>query len=487
MIARRTFLTAATIGLAAPFIIRSSARGAGLRVRRDVMDMQDTDPFFKKYGDAVKAMHALPKTDRRNWINQAKIHADFCHHSTLSFLHWHRHYLNFFEAICSEMIGDPDFALPYWNWSKKSGVIPAPFYDIANLNVEHWNDPGVYNGQSWGPINSLPRRGLAKGRGLLQDPLRGGSFTLTNINSIKDSPDADLFEQSLEGSPHNNGHVVSGALSSGKIGHIGDGLSPLDPIFWLHHCMVDRVWAEWQVNHTTPDPGESYDTDFVDRKGNPAPVNSSGAMTTNAMGYTYDVIQPVVAGGPAPPNGRFLESIAVDLNKALAAPPVLTTLGTASNTTASKAQVATAIKVQTTNLASALAADRPTKKLSLGQEVVTLERRRTVARISDVQVQSQSSDLLVNVFVNCPYLSPSTGFIDPHYAGSFSFFGRGHAGHGGAGRTYVIDITAPLQSLASEGPFKSEDLTIQLMPLPSYIDGKTDATFRAGKVEIISF
>lgn len=345
MIGRRTFLTVAATGLAAPFLIRSVAHGAGPRVRRDVMEMQDTDPFFKKYGDAVKAMHNLPQSDRRNWINQAKTHADFCKHGRLSFLHWHRHYLNFFEAICSEMIGDPDFALPYWNWSKKSGIMPVPFYDIPELNVVNWNDPGTFNGQSWGPVNSLPQRGLTKGRGLLQDPVRGGSFTLSKINDIKGSPNADLFRSSLEGSPHNDGHVVSGALGSGKRGHIGDGLSPLDPIFWLHHCMVDRVWAEWQTNHSTPDPGERYDMDFVDRKGNAAPVTSSGAMTVNGLGYSYDVLQPVVAG--AQPGGRFLELIAPELERALAQPPVLRTLGSASNAAASVPLIETEIKVST--------------------------------------------------------------------------------------------------------------------------------------------
>jgi len=487
MIKRRTFLwAAAATGLAAPFIIRSVAHAAGPRVRRDVMELPDTDPFFKKYGDAVSAMHGLPDSDGRNWINQAKVHADFCKHSQLSFLHWHRHYINFFEAICGEMIGDPDFALPYWNWSKRSGVIPAPFYDVPELNVEHWNDPGVYDGQSWGPIDTVGRRGLAKGRGLLNDPVRGGSFTSAKIESIKGSPNADLFRSSLEGSPHNDGHVVSGATATGKTGHIGDGLSPLDPIFWLHHCMVDRVWAEWQRTHTTPDPGESYDTDFVDRKGNAAPVKSGGAMMIAPLGYTYDVLQaPLVVARR--PGGNLLDAIVPNLKKTLAAPVALTTLGSASNSAASVALVETAIKVATPNLAGVLTSDRPFRKFTMGREVIGVEPRRTIARLSDVQLNSAQSDLLVNVFVNCPYLSPATGYVDPHYAGSFSFFGHGHRGHGGVGRDFVIDITAPVQSLASEGRIKSEELTIQLMPVPAYIEGKTDASFRVGKVEIISF
>ena len=483
MIARRTFLGAAATGLAAPFIIGSAARAASPRLRRDVMELSDNDPFFKKYGDAVRAMHNLPDSDGRNWIRQARIHADFCKHGLLSFLHWHRHYINFFEGICGELIGDPDFALPYWNWSKKSGVIPAPFYDLQELNVENWNDPGVYTGKAWGPVDTVARRGLAKGGGLLNDPVRGGSFTSARIDAIKAFPNANLFRGGLEGSPHNDGHVVAGATATGKRGHIGSGLSPLDPIFWLHHCMADRVWAEWQRTHTTPDPGESYDTDFVDRKGKPAPVKSGGAMTVSALGYTYDILE--TSPSSSPPGGNLLNAIVPDLEKTLAQPAALTTLGSASNTEASVALVATAIKISTPNLAGTIADERPFRRFSMGREVIGVEGRRTLARLSDVQLGSVESDLVVNVFVNCPYLSPSTGYVDPHYAGTFSFFG--HGGHDGSGRHFVVDITAPLQSLANEGRIKNEELTIQLMPLPAYMDGKTDASFRAGKIEIIAF
>ena len=256
IITKRNFLTLGTTGLAMPFLLRSRVCAAAGRVRRDVTGFADNDVFFQKYAAAVSAMHNLPSTDRRNWQHQAEIHADFCKHSRLSFLHWHRHYLVFFERICGELIGDPNFALPYWNWSMKAGVIPAPFYDIKELNIEYWNDPGVYNGKAWGPINTVGERGLSKGQGLLNDPVRGGSFTTSTIDGIKKLPNADLFRGGLEGQPHNNGHVVAGALADHRTGHIGSGLSPLDPIFWLHHCMVDRIWAEWQKTHPTPDPNE---------------------------------------------------------------------------------------------------------------------------------------------------------------------------------------------------------------------------------------
>lgn len=489
MIARRRFLAGAATALVSPYILRTRAQAASPRVRRDVMEFTDNDAFFQKYATAVRKMHELPSSDRRNWRRQAEIHADFCKHSQLSFLHWHRHYLTYFEAICAQICGDPDFALPYWNWSKRSGIIPAPFYDIAELNVEHWNDPGIYDGRAWGPIDTVAKRGLAKGNGLLNDPVRGGSFTSATIDGIKALPNANLFYRRLEGSPHNDGHVVSGATASGKRGHIGSGLSPLDPIFWLHHCMVDRLWADWQRNHTTPDPGESYASDFVDKDGRAVSVNSAGALSIDPLGYTYDVLQPVIAAPPSTPDstaGQFLDAIQPDLRRALAAPAQPRSIGSARVTEVAFPLVETAIRVPTPTIAAALAGQRPISRFSLGQETVGVESTRTIAQLSGVQLASGSpNDLIVNVFVNCPYLSPTTGYTDPHYAGSFSFFGAGHGG--GHGQDFVIDLTTPVRQLAAEGRITGGQLTVQLMPLPATADRGTEASLRVGSVDIIAF
>ncbi len=47
------------------------------------------------------------------------------------------------------------------------------------------------------------------------------------------------------------------------------GESPLDPLFYLHHCNLDRLWAIWQMNNTTVD---QYDVQIGhDRDINPNP------------------------------------------------------------------------------------------------------------------------------------------------------------------------------------------------------------------------
>jgi tyrosinase len=458
MQSRRNFMLATTAILAAPYVVRNRAAAATPIVRRDVMDMQPSDRFFSDYAKAVQQMHSLSGNDGRSWLAQAKTHADYCHHHELQFLHWHRPYIRFFEQICAKFSGNPDFALPYWNWSKNSGRIPAPFFDLPELNVEHWNDPGQYVGKAWGPINTIGRRGLDKNRGLLDTP-GGGAFTLTNINRIKGLPNIDLFVPGLERQPHDTGHIITGALQSPPMGHMYSGLSPLDPIFWLHHCMADRVWAEWQQGHTTPDPKVDYSGQFVDADGKPAQANSTMALNIANLGYTYDVLQTVSVAAVAAARSQ---------------PVPLKTIASITNNNISRVNEETAIEVaipSLTNKATELrvqaAASRPSST-------------QILAKLSDITAP-ETTDLVVNVFVNCPYLSPATPYTDPHFAGTFSFFGAAKmAGMGGD--TCVVDITTAVR----EAQFAPDKINLQFMPVPAIAGGESRSTFKVGKVEILS-
>src|SRR5947208_9193956 len=104
---RHGFIAGAAVALAAPYNAQRSTAATPI-VRRNVMEMSDNDPFFSDYAKAVQRMHEL--RDSRNWLAQAKTHADHCHHGELEFLHWHRHYIRFFEKICAALNGNPGFA-----------------------------------------------------------------------------------------------------------------------------------------------------------------------------------------------------------------------------------------------------------------------------------------------------------------------------------------------------------------------------------------
>jgi tyrosinase len=474
MLSRRDLvLSASAVALAAPHIIRTPAIAGAPIVRRDVMDMDVKDRFFSDYASAVRKMHEL-SNDNRSWIIQARIHADYCHHGELEFLHWHRHYIRFFETICAKLSGNSEFALPYWNWSKNSGRIPTPFFDRPELNVEHWNDPGQYVGKAWGRIDTVGRRGLDKTHGLMDDPSRAGAFTLATINRIKQLPSIDLFRPALEGQPHNTAHVMTGATKSGKGGHMGSGLSPLDPIFWLHHCMVDRVWAEWQRSgHATPDPQRDYSGQFFDADGKAAKANSTGAMKIEDLDYTYDIFQR-----PGPAVTSQLNAEQVSNLKQILQPGPAQAIGSAANSSSSRANIETAIDVAAPAISTHV---NQLQELELAAG--TIGGRRLLAKLSNI-VQPENGDLLVNVFVDCPYLSPSTPSTDPHYAGTFSFFGAAQKMQGMDMNSvsYVVDITEPVR----QAGLAEDKIRVQLMPLTGASGRESNSTFQVGKVEILS-
>ena len=75
MISRRSFITATGACLAVPITLGAASKSWGqtrnIRVRKNLMTLSDSDPFFGQYAEAVKAMHRLPPADPRNWFAQA--------------------------------------------------------------------------------------------------------------------------------------------------------------------------------------------------------------------------------------------------------------------------------------------------------------------------------------------------------------------------------------------------------------------------------
>lgn len=157
--------------------------------------------------------------------------------------------------------------------------------------------------------------GGASGSWTLQGGVRtlGTATTITSVTPGADAPTINTtgsFRNYAEGFPrpdapappapqppherHNRVHIwVGGSMSAGT--------SPNDPIFFLHHCNVDRLWALWQFRH----PGQNYPKDVlkVGVSGrrphgleDPMPPWTTGSeikrpremLNHTALGYTYD-------------------------------------------------------------------------------------------------------------------------------------------------------------------------------------------------------
>ena len=252
-------------------------------VRGDVMG--SGAGALDSYRTAIDAMKALASSDPRSWQAQAEIHDNHCPHGNAFFLPWHRAYLQYFEQVIRAMSGDPGFALPYWNWTTQRTLPPAFWQGTLNDNT-----------RQIGPADQMPAS--AVGQPVIDAILAIADFETFGSGFVPSTCTSDCQRMgvaygALEGTPHN---IVHGTIG----GNMGTFMSPLDPIFWLHHCNVDRLWMEWNKSFANPtdEYWRTFDfaDNFVDGQGNPvASVIVESLFDTAALGYRYDT-QPVTTG-----------------------------------------------------------------------------------------------------------------------------------------------------------------------------------------------
>ena len=198
---------------------------AGPTLRRNASAMAASDPILRGYRTAIRAMRALPDTDPCSWFYQAAIHGTFdprnlpswntCHTNASFFWAWHRMYLYWFERIVRKYSGMYDWAIPYWDWANPAErAIPAPFRVSTSLLFDATRTASVNNG------------------GLLS---AGLGTSVTNAMTL-----LDYFNtQSSVSAPHGTVHTtINGNMHDVET-------AAQDPIFWVHHSQVDRLWNLW--------------------------------------------------------------------------------------------------------------------------------------------------------------------------------------------------------------------------------------------------
>lgn len=202
-------------------------------------------------------------------------------HGAPGFLPWHRAYLLDLERELQAI--DPSVALPYWRFDQ-----PAPFlftldfFGVSdNLGtvrfsptnpLQFWRTDGVQG------INRRPFFNTAQA----PPGLRNEGQTLglgTRYAQFR----------TMEGNPHGFAHTSFG----GSISSIDTAAR--DPLFFLLHCNVDRLWAKWQRanGRFNPATAASYDT---------RPSNPIGHRLGDTMwpwnGITGGQRPPTAPGGP---------------------------------------------------------------------------------------------------------------------------------------------------------------------------------------------
>jgi tyrosinase len=279
-------------------------------IRVDVWTLAATDPIITAYADAVAAMGAKPSTDPTSWAYQAAIHGSTaapslplynqCRHGGWFFVSWHRAYLYYFERIVRAQVvankGPDTWALPYWNYDGggNHNELPPAFRDPTRPNgsANPLFVPGRKMTGSAGLPPSVTSPAFAMGR---------PSFTGASEFGGGQTPAlGQFFGQTgrLEETPHNDVHDLVGGIMGNP------DTAALDPIFWLHHANIDRLWWLWQQSHQNPADvaWRNASFPFVDVGGAAATTTCAGVEDTlHQLGYTYDGPVIVLVPRPIPP------------------------------------------------------------------------------------------------------------------------------------------------------------------------------------------
>lgn len=227
-------------------------------LRRNIYSL--TPHEIQKFIDGVKALKTpSPGVKNNPYDIYVNTHSDpgvvsKIHNEPL-FLPWHRAFLLNFERHLQKAIGDTSFGLPYWDWTDDLDQTnhQGPLWRADSMGgAGHpvMDGPFSYD-QGWEtvPFNAFDVSFTEKlERNLALSPASDyptradirALFTPTNSPRY-DPSDYDAFRKKIEEYPHGYMHVWVG----GQMGEVYTSVN--DPVFWLHHANIDRLWAQWQL------------------------------------------------------------------------------------------------------------------------------------------------------------------------------------------------------------------------------------------------
>ena len=229
-------------------------------------------------------------------------------HNSPLFLPWHREFLIRLENAMQQVTGDTSIRIPYWDWTDPEATAavfspdlmggdgdPAQQYAVTDgpfakgvYTIDAFDPPAVQADTGVEQPFLVRRFGYSNGRTVslptaaeVDDALAVAGYDVAPFDASADHDHS--FRNNLEGwrealpadcstgwqdvsqvagSPHvlhNVVHLWTGGMWTDDAGakHAGSMIpntSPADPVFFMHHANVDRLWSEWQSRH----PGEGF-------------------------------------------------------------------------------------------------------------------------------------------------------------------------------------------------------------------------------------
>jgi len=260
-------------------------------LRKNVEEMTETEQFiYASNFEKILKISLEIQSDNRGFYNLAGYHGYpnyWCWHHLERmrenrrmrlFFPWHRAYLYNLELRLQDDTTDI-VAIPWWDWSSSSSHNNG----IPNLFTakELGGKPNPLI--SFPMPKDIPRDSLPDGTAdppqtwRLPDPNTSlpTPASISYALSKSDFEDAELFIEDLHDKMHGWVGGTMGAVAT----------SAYDPIFYSHHCMIDRIWYLWQKQHGNASGLE----DLLDECLPPFPQKVRNVLDIHQLNYDYAV------------------------------------------------------------------------------------------------------------------------------------------------------------------------------------------------------
>jgi tyrosinase len=272
------------------------------------------------------------------------------------------------------------------------------------------------------------------------------------------------------------------------------GIAALDPIFYLHHANIDRMWAVWNKNSANTNPTDPNWLNGPQAQGDrqfvmPMPNGSSWVYTPQQMSslsqlnYTYDNL-PTPA--PVQAAARFAERLTT-LRATAAAARVK---GGARMTTGKNMELVganqQALPIKGSGANTSVKLDTGVRRkmaASLAGASETAAPDRVFLNLENVRGTHDAT--VLNVYINLPQ-GAKPGDHPELLAGSVGLFGLRRASvkdsqHAGQGLNFVLEITKIMDALHLSRALDVDSLTVRIVPYRAVPD---HAEVTVGRVSI---
>ncbi|HKS30622.1 MAG TPA: tyrosinase family protein [Pyrinomonadaceae bacterium] len=441
-----------------------------------------TPPAFPDWG-FIPGPPQVPTTPLPSQ-NLIDLYWDQCQHQSWYFTPWHRGYLLALEAQVREAVvslgGPSEWALPYWNYFGPNNEYEIPPAFTEKTLPDGTTPNPLYVEARYGPRNNfdifVPIPPVAE--------TCEGNTIYTGSNAVTPAPgfggpDTGFSHSgdtsgNLESNPHNLVHVYVGgnAPNNDTWGLMSDpGIAALDPVFYLHHSNIDRMWAAWNdLGNDNPNesswlngPAASGEREFVMPMpgGSPWVYTPGDVNSLSQLDYTYDDLTVTVAPQPSSRIARRLTKLGGARAAAKQAPASKGAQG-GSMDSADNAELVGAhdgaLQIKSSGARATVRLDSNARR----------KVSRSLARASETSLPDHVYLKLENVRGTRDSFVLNVS-VNQQRAGSVALFGLRRATakdgqHGGSGLTYVLDITNVIDNLFVENGLDTDSLDVRIVP-----------------------